>query len=112
MEAALPKPRHTDPAARNFIQSMRWRAIRLFQAADQRALDAIRRDPSINHGRPDSTSWQEQVAAGTLTCHASLGPVTVDGVQTYRTRFELNGQPISLRDAERVAMGEPLEGAA
>lgn len=105
-------PLSTDPAARTFIQAMRRLAIAHFRSADQRALDAIRRDSSINHGRPDSASVQDQAAQGTLTCHATPGPVTVYGVQTYRTRFELDGQPISLCDAERVAMGEPIMGAA
>ncbi len=82
----------TDPAAINFIQAMRRRAIARLEA----------RDPTH---RFEPACVLEVTGQGNLTCHAEFGPVTVDEVPTYRTRFELNGAPISLIDAERVAMG-------
>lgn len=81
-------------AAIKFIQSMRRIAI-----------------GRCSRRFPEPGCALEVTAQGTLTCHAEPGPVTCDDVQTYRTRFELDGTRISTLDAELVAMGEPLEGA-
>lgn len=106
-----PLTTRTDPAAIAFCQSMRRRAIDHLESCDQRALEAIRRDPSISHGRPESATIGEKTAQGRLTCTATFGPVTTGGEQTYHTRFALEGRPVSVLDAERIVMGLEAEGA-
>lgn len=100
-----------DTPAWNFVQFMRRRAIR--------RLDERKQCIVMRNGRPllvtpkeadaEKACFLEVTEHGNLTCHAALGPITTDGVQTYRTHFELNGTPISVLDAERIAAGLPIE---
>lgn len=82
----------TDPAAINFIQFMRRRAIARCQ----------------ERGGIEPGLCLEVTDSGNLTCIATGDGETTDGVPLYRTCFEINGQSISLIDAERAVMGEEV----
>ena len=81
-----------DPAAINFIRAMRRVAIaRLCEDGGEAGV------------------LGQMTDHGNLTCTATPGHVTGDGEQLYQTRFAINGKPISMVDAERIAMGESLD---
>lgn len=82
----------TDPAAINFIQFMRRTAIARCE----------------ERGGVEPALHLEVTASGILTCTATSAGQSADGEPLYRTRFELNGQPIGHDDAERVVMGDEV----
>lgn len=77
---------------RNYIHAMR-------RAAIQR----------LTEGRDDMGVYGQITEHGNLTCTATPARVTGDGEQLYQTAFAINGMPITQQDAERIAMGEPLD---
>lgn len=82
----------TDQAAINYIQAMRRVAIaRLVEDGGDRGV------------------LGQMTDHGNLTCTATEAHISADGVQLYRTQFAINGRDISILDAERIAMGEPLD---
>jgi hypothetical protein len=109
-----PLTTRTDPAAINFCQAMRRRAIA--------KLDARNSTVVMKGGRPVCVTAEgaaareatigETTDQGRLTCTATFGPVTTGGEQTYHTRFALEGRPVSVLDAERIVMGLAPEDAA
>lgn len=82
----------TDQAAQTFIQAMR-------RAAIQR----------LTEGSDDMGVYGQITEHGNLTCTATPARLTGDGEQLYQTAFAINGKPISIPDAERIAMGEALD---
>lgn len=82
----------TDPAAINFIRAMRRVAI-----------------ARLCGDGGEAGVLGQMTDHGNLTCTATPGGETVDSVPIYHTQFAINGKPISVIDAERIAMGEPLD---
>ena len=82
----------TDQAAQTFIQAMR-------RAAIQR----------LTEGSDNMGVYGQITEHGNLTCTATQVPDSVDDVPLCSTTFAINGMPITQQEAERIAMGEPLD---